>query len=63
MSVFAEELKKGENLSPCNSCKHYISGEKCKAFDFIPDLILSGDNPHTNPLPTQKNKIVFEPKD
>lgn len=50
-----------ENLI-CFSCKHFdeIKGG-CKAFpDGIPDEITSGDNDHSEPLPGQKNNIVFE---
>ena len=33
----------------------------CKSFpDKIPDEIAYGNNPHTKPLPEQKNDIVFE---
>lgn len=45
----------------CEKCKHNrpISGG-CDAFKGgIPDIILL-NNKHNNPLPEQKNKIVFE---
>lgn len=45
----------------CNNCKNKISGLKCKAFEVIPQSILTGDNDHTKPLPIQDNNIVFEP--
>lgn len=36
-------------------------GLYCKAFpEGIPEEILSGENSHTEPLPKQENKIVFE---
>lgn len=44
----------------CNRCKHHIEGLRCKAFNEIPDIILSGVNDHTKPLPEQDNNIVFE---
>lgn len=61
MARIIEETKPKENLSICNSCKNHILGQKCKAFDFIPDIILNGTNDHKKPLRGQKNKIVFEP--
>jgi len=48
----------------CFKCKHsdpYSAG--CKAFENIPEEILSGKNDHKKPLKDQKNKIVFEPID
>lgn len=54
------------NKIVCNSCKFYerLNFEKftCKAFDVIPAEILSGLNDHSEPLPEQKNDIVFEAK-
>lgn len=46
----------------CTKCKHFESGILgCKAFpDGIPNLIKSGKDNHTTPLPEQKNDIVFE---
>jgi len=47
----------------CNSCKHYywvVDKFSCKAFDSIPHEILIGDNMHTEPLPGQKNNIIYE---
>ena len=46
----------------CNGCENHIKGLKCKAFEVIPDSILTGDNDHSKPLPDQGNNIVFEPK-
>jgi len=46
----------------CNSCKHHISGLRCKAFNIIPDEILLGENNHSKPLKDQDNNIVFEKK-
>lgn len=54
------------NKVVCNSCRFYERNNfdkfTCKAFDVIPDEILSGFNKHSKPLPGQKNNIVFEPK-
>lgn len=52
----------------CFKCKHTIMGAdwwpECKAFqEGIPNVILSGKNDHSEPLPDQKNDIVFEPKE
>lgn len=54
---------KEDILTPvCFQCKHLDAKDfKCKAFpEGIPDEILGGFNYHENPLPGQKNKIVFE---
>lgn len=49
----------------CRNCKHYhrnISNMfSCNAFFEIPDIIISGENDHSKPLPDQQNDIVFEP--
>lgn len=49
----------------CFSCIHYnIEKGNCKAFpNEIPDIIYTGDNRHSEPLPEQKNDIIFTPKD
>lgn len=46
----------------CFKCKHFRRFEGgCDAFpDGIPDVITSGQNEHSKPLPEQKNKIVFK---
>lgn len=49
----------------CLKCKHKIMDTafwpECEAFpDGIPNIILSGKNDHSKPLPGQKNNIVFE---
>lgn len=62
MSVFIEKGYSNENAPICNKCVNYISGEKCVAFEFIPDLILLGKNNHSKPLDGQKNNIVFKLK-
>ena len=49
------------NFPICIGCKFYLKGEKCRAFNKIPDEILMGENNHSKPLPNQKNKITFEP--
>ena len=46
----------------CFNCKNYIKDFKCAAFpNGIPEEILRGENPHTEPLPNQENNIIFEP--
>lgn len=46
----------------CAKCKHFNAEQwNCKAFKRIPIQILSGENDHSKPLPSQKNNIVFEP--
>ena len=47
----------------CEKCNHFtpLKGG-CKAFNDIPNEILSGENDHSKPLKDQKNEIVFEPK-
>lgn len=58
-------------ISPiCMECKSYweykysadiFGGFKCMAFpEGIPKAIVMGDNNHSEPLPEQKNAIVFE---
>ncbi len=49
----------------CFRCKHFnrIEGG-CAAFgDDIPEEITSGENVHSEPLPNQKNDIVFTPNE
>ncbi len=47
----------------CFSCKHFRRFEGgCAAFgDDIPDIITSGENEHSEPLPNQGNDIVYTP--
>lgn len=49
----------------CFECKHFRRFEGgCDAFpDGIPDVITSGENEHSEPIPGQTNKIVFEPEE
>jgi hypothetical protein len=49
----------------CFNCKYFdINESKCPAFEGdIPDVILSGENDHLEPLPDQKNNIIFEQND
>jgi hypothetical protein len=48
----------------CNLCKHYLGSLTCTAFPAgIPEEILNGENNHSEPLPEQLNKVVFEEKD
>jgi hypothetical protein len=61
MSETTEKAEANENVCACNTCEHYESGEKCKAFAFIPDLILLGYKDHTTQLEGQENKVIFEP--
>ena len=62
MKQFFDKNPDFGNFSICNSCKNFISGEKCKAFDFIPDMILTGENNHSKPLDGQENDIVLDRK-
>ena len=50
----------------CINCKYFnsliVNILSCKAFpNGIPNIILSGLNDHSKPLPKQGNSIVFEP--
>ena len=47
----------------CFKCKNFDAITGCKAFEDIPESVLSGENDHKTPLRGQKNKIVFEPID
>jgi len=54
----------------CARCKNFINSEKrfnkCKAFPESPGIpwkIISGKDDHAEPLPNQKNNIVFESKE
>lgn len=50
-------------ISICAKCIHKKIGAFCDAFpNGIPDIILNGDNNHTNILKNQENNIVFEAK-
>ena len=60
MEQFFDKNPIDGNFPICNGCKNYISGEKCKAFNFIPDLILLWENNHSKPLDGQENDIIFE---
>ena len=44
----------------CVYCKHHIFGAMCKAFDRIPNEILTGENDHSKPLKDQGNDIIFK---
>lgn len=47
----------------CRTCKHFhriMEKFSCEAFDNIPTEILIGDNMHSEPMPGQKNSIVYE---
>jgi len=47
----------------CINCKHFNGKEfNCSAFKNIPDIIISGETDHSEPLPEQDNDIVFEEK-
>lgn len=53
-------------LPQCYECKHgygtYFTVPKCDAFpEGIPKEIIYDADDHSNPLPGQKNSIVFEP--
>ena len=44
----------------CFNCSNF-KNKGCTAFkDGIPDVIISGENDHSKPLPEQDNNIVFE---
>lgn len=46
---------------PCSTCIHFdrVSGT-CPAFpDEIPEVIISGNDKHLEPLPDQDNNIVY----
>lgn len=47
----------------CVECKNYLGDLSCQAFEVIPEIILTGENDHSKPLPGQDNDIVFEPID
>lgn len=61
MSLFVENGKHQNKQPICNGCKNHLKGNKCLAFDFIPNLILSGEDNHKKPIDGQTNEIVFEP--
>ena len=46
----------------CIKCIHYQEFPGCPAFEDgeIPEIILSGENDHSKPLPSQKNNIIFK---
>lgn len=47
----------------CVDCKHYNGDLTCKAFPKgIPDIIVSGQSDHKEPLKGQGSEIVFEPE-
>ena len=50
------------NYPICNKCKNKLDGIRCFAFNTIPDIILTGKNNHSIPLPEQTNDVIFEEK-
>ena len=44
----------------CEDCKYFVSGLKCKAFDFIPLEIFDNPEGHTVVVPGQNGNYVFE---
>lgn len=60
MDRYKEMYKPGEVVVICNSCEHFKKGQKCAAFDFIPDIILTGVDDHSEPLKGQKNNLVYK---
>lgn len=49
-------------LPVCIECKHVLDGDRCAAFDRMPDEIYSGQDNRKKPLADQINNIVFEEK-
>lgn len=59
-----EQNKKAFTNQPaCNDCVHFLPPYSCAAFDVIPDEIWFDSNPHTEPLPGQKNSVTFQQKE
>ena len=48
------------NIPACNKCIHYITDDRCDAFENIPNEILNGKNDHKKSFPGDKG-ILFEP--
>lgn len=46
----------------CSTCKHYIKGFKCKAYDLIPEDIFSENVRHDKVRKDQKGTFIFEKK-
>lgn len=48
--------------SKCSVCRYFNRSEfNCIGFQKgIPEIILTGENDHSKPLPDQDNNIVFE---
>jgi hypothetical protein len=46
----------------CNDCIFWKKELRCKAFDRIPDEIISGKNNHNKIIEGQKGEYVFTPK-
>lgn len=64
--MISRAIEKGENLDLipiCNKCLYHIIGDKCRAFEVIPDLIILGDNDHSTPLDGQENNLTYTPKE
>ncbi len=47
-------------LAQCYKCRHFLGGERCTAFEMIPDAILNNFHDHRKPYPGD-NGIRFEP--
>jgi len=61
--IFKENIYMTIPIIPCFDCIHLDEKEwVCIAFpNGIPEEILTGESPHTKPLPDQENDIVYEP--
>jgi len=47
------------SVPQCATCKNHISGSKCKAYDFIPVMIITNELDHKKKLPGD-NGIRYE---
>lgn len=50
------------NVKPvkCSTCKWYIKGFKCKAYDLIPEDIFNEEVGHNKVRKDQKGTFIFE---
>jgi len=53
--------KEAKSFFPiCNKCANKLKDLSCKAFQTIPDSILSGENNHSKIIEGQKGEFLFE---